>query len=116
VIRNDASGVLVVRAPFESSGQISTLSPARPEFCGNSSALPASWMFFCATMSCFGSLFRKNLYTCTNDSGDVEDCTCVWFGMVTFAAPSMLRPGAPLPAHKASVRTPGFFAWPSMFT
>ena len=38
----DAVGDVVVRSPLELTGQISTVSPANPVFCGNSSALPAS--------------------------------------------------------------------------
>jgi len=48
----------------------------------------------------------KNVYISTNDSADVATCTWVWFGIVTFAAPPIARPGVPLSAQMASVGTP----------
>ena len=42
--------------------------------------------------------------------------TWVESGMTTFVAPSILRPGLPLPAQTASVGTPGFWSWPSTLT
>jgi long-chain acyl-CoA synthetase len=63
------------------------------------------------TMSYFGALrVRKSKYW-TKDYDDVHVCTCVWLGIVTFFAPSILRPGVPRPAQIASVGTPGLLCF-----